>query len=102
MINPEYKKKLDILKRKQNEIDSKINGESLKNFSRIGKYLKGYSRYIDRKIILAHLDFEKIAKLIANNENFTIVSGLNPSSPLHLGHKVVFDILLDFQDNIKK
>ena len=35
--------------------------------------------------------------MMAKGEKFTIVSGLNPSSQLHLGHKVLFDMMLEFQ-----
>jgi tryptophanyl-tRNA synthetase len=42
-------------------------------------------------------DFDKFLKAIKNKEKCAIVSGANASGTLHLGHKVVFDTNLYFQ-----
>lgn len=97
MTNNEYQKKLAIFNELKLELSRKIDSNNLIPFSRIKKYLVGKSIQIDRDIVMAHLDFEKIAPFIANNEEFTVVSGLNPSSELHLGHKALFDLLLSLQ-----
>lgn len=80
---------------------SKTTDLGLSDFARIKAYLEAslpeQSRFIDRDIIFAHLGFEPFTSLIAEGKPFTVVSGLNPSSPLHLGHKVMFDMLLFLQ-----
>tara|TARA_Y100000310_G_scaffold337795_1_gene425812 strand:- start:820 stop:1884 length:1065 start_codon:yes stop_codon:yes gene_type:complete len=48
-------------------------------------------------IIASHRDFDKFFKALKNKEKCAIVSGLNASGTLHLGHKAVFDINLFFQ-----
>lgn len=96
-VEEEYKYKLSIKSQIEHENLSLVDGQSLKDFSRIAKYMEGIHEYIDRGIIYAHLDFEPITTAIANNQPFTIVSGKNPSSSLHLGHLATFRMLLDFQ-----
>lgn len=54
-------------------------------------------RQLARDMVIAHLDFAPILELIANNQEFVVVSGLNPSSTLHLGHTMLFDLLLALQ-----
>ena len=39
-----------------------------------------------RGIVFAHRDFERILNAIKNKEEFAVVTGINPSSPLHFGH----------------
>ncbi|MBD3279418.1 MAG: tryptophan--tRNA ligase, partial [Candidatus Pacebacteria bacterium] len=71
----------------------------LKDLDKIKAYLpKEYSFLaLKRNIAIAHLDLEPILELIAEGKEFSVVSGLNPSSQLHLGHKVLFDLLKDLQ-----
>lgn len=73
----------------------------LHNFARIKAYLADFlseqHHLLTRDIIFAHLDFELLASNLAAGKPFTVVSGLNPSLPLHLGHKVLFDLLLYLQ-----
>ncbi len=97
MTCPEYEKKLKIQRKLEKDLTEKLDSSNLESFSRIKKYFEGKSIQFDRDIVIAHLDFEKIAKYIANNEEFTVVSGLNSSSQLHLGHKVLFDLLISLQ-----
>jgi tryptophanyl-tRNA synthetase len=48
-------------------------------------------------LMYSHRDFDKFMKALKAGKKCAIVSGLNPSSPLHLGHKVVFDTNLFLQ-----
>lgn len=93
----EYEQKLAIKADIERLKEKDINEKGLKDFSKIAKYMQGEMEYIDREIIYAHLDFEPITKFIANRERFTIVSGKNPSTSLHLGHLATFNMLLQFQ-----
>src|SRR5579872_3835838 len=94
----EYRQKLALKKHINKELGKKIEGQGLKDFSTIGRYMHGMNMYIDRGIIAAHLDFEPVTSLIADKKSFTVVSGLNPSSPLHLGHLALFKFLKGLQD----
>lgn len=97
----EYKDKLKLGKKIVSYYKRKTKELNLKDFSRIKSYLEaGLGKthfYLSRDIIFAHLDFEPFTTNIVEGKNFTVVSGLNPSSPLHLGHKVMFDLLLYLQ-----
>ncbi len=50
-----------------------------------------------RGLVVAQMGYGDILALISQHKPFTVVSGLNPSSQLHLGHKVLFDMLLELQ-----
>jgi len=48
-------------------------------------------------IIVSHRDFDKFFSALKKQEKCAILSGLNASGTLHLGHKAVFDTNLFFQ-----
>ncbi len=48
-------------------------------------------------LIYSHRDFDRFFKALKNGEESAIVSGINASGTLHLGHKLVFDTNLFFQ-----
>jgi len=50
-----------------------------------------------RQLIYSHRDFDKFYEALKKGEKCAIVSGLNASGTLHLGHKIVFDTNLYFQ-----
>lgn len=52
-------------------------------------------------LMASHRDFDKFFKAVKNKEKCAILSGLNASGTLHLGHKVVFDTNLFFQKKYK-
>ncbi|MBW6442279.1 tryptophan--tRNA ligase [Patescibacteria group bacterium] len=49
------------------------------------------------KLVYSHRDFDKFLLSLKKGEKCAIVSGLNASGTLHLGHKPVFDTNLFFQ-----
>ena len=55
------------------------------------------NRLMDRDIIYAHKDFDRVLDASLEGEEWAVVSGLNPSGPLHFGHKAMFDVLLWMQ-----
>ena len=97
----EYQEKLKLGKSIDAYYDKKVDELNLSSFKRIGSYLDEFlpkkNIHISREVIFAHLGFEPFTTQIAEGKPFTVVSGLNPSSPLHLGHKVLFDLLLSLQ-----
>lgn len=48
-------------------------------------------------LIYSHRDFDKFLKDLEKGEKSAIVSGVNASGTLHIGHKTVFDMNLYFQ-----
>lgn len=51
----------------------------------------------NKGLVYSHRDFDKFMLALKKGEKCAIVSGLNASGTLHLGHKVVFDTNLYFQ-----
>ena len=50
-----------------------------------------------KNLVYSHRDFESFYNGVKDGQPSAIVSGLNASGTLHLGHKLVFDINLYFQ-----
>src|SRR3989344_1002218 len=48
-------------------------------------------------VLASHRDFDKFFSALKKGEKCAIVSGVNASGTLHLGHKAVFDTNLFFQ-----
>ena len=101
LAKKEYKIKLKLGNKIISYYKNKLIEFKIDDFSKIKLYLEAFlpnkSHFIHRDIIFSHLNFEPFVTCIAEGKPFSIVSGLNPSSYLHLGHKVLFDILLYFQ-----
>ncbi len=93
----EYESKKGLKELLLQQYSKKIEDLGLEDFSRVKRYLKAYygvlDFHFDRDMVFAHLGFENISSYLAKGQDFTVVSGLNPSSPLHFGHKVLFDLL---------
>ncbi len=51
----------------------------------------------EKGLIYSHRDFDIFLKALEKGEKCAIVSGVNASGTLHLGHKIVFDTNLYFQ-----
>lgn len=51
----------------------------------------------NKNILYSHRDFEKFFSALKRGEKCAIVSGLNASGTIHIGHKAVFDTNLFFQ-----
>ncbi|MDE1865122.1 MAG: tryptophan--tRNA ligase [Candidatus Micrarchaeota archaeon] len=49
------------------------------------------------ELVYSHRDFDSFMRKLDEGKPSAIVSGLNPSGTLHLGHKVVFDTMLALQ-----
>ncbi|MFZ2152602.1 MAG: tryptophan--tRNA ligase [Microgenomates group bacterium] len=95
----EYQSKLTIKKKIGDYYLDQTTKNGLSSLDKIKAYLPLDLQplHFRRSIAIAHLDLEPIIEKIAKNQEFVIVSGLNPSSPLHLGHKALFDLLLSLQ-----
>jgi tryptophanyl-tRNA synthetase len=96
----EYAQKQAVKQRLDKYYSMQQEKNGLKSLDKIKQYLPNEYSFLAlrRDLAIAHLDLEPILELIAKGEKFSVVSGLNPSSQLHLGHKVLFDLLKDLQN----
>jgi tryptophanyl-tRNA synthetase len=82
--------KLSILKEQQEHIRAKIQEFGLETMDELKKKMPRSTPSIEKGIIYAHKDFGMIVEAIATRKPWAVVSGINPSGPLHLGHLALF------------
>ncbi|MBI3577332.1 tryptophan--tRNA ligase [Candidatus Gottesmanbacteria bacterium] len=99
LYSEEYKEKRTIAQTLARYYGKEARKNGLSTMDRIRAYLPDELSFrgLRRGFVFAHLGMEAIIECIAHKKAFTVVSGLNPSSPLHLGHKALFDVLIDLQ-----
>lgn len=95
----EYDEKIDKKEKETEFYKKKIRHAGLKLIDRFLKYHPEPSKHMISGITYAHRDLELVASSMANNKPWAVVSGLNPSGPLHLGHLSIFEELLWMQKN---
>lgn len=95
----EYQSKLKLKQKIERYYKNQAVKNGLKSLDKIQAYLPSEYKLqqMRRGIAFAHLDLEIILELMASKKEFTVISGLNPSSSLHLGHKSLFDLLVGLQ-----
>ena len=54
--------------------------------------------FFRRGIVFAHRDFDKIIDRIEKDKDFAIISGRGPSSDLHFGHLILFELIRYLQE----
>jgi len=69
--------------------------EELEKLKRVTNLDKLYRR----GIIFAHRDLHAITDAIKNKKKFSVLTGVNPSGPLHFGNKLFVDQAKFFQNN---
>lgn len=74
----------------------------IKSLEKIAEQIPDPSHLMRRKIIFGHRDFERILKAIKKNKNYVVMTGLMPSGRMHLGHKLVVDELIWYQNHDAK
>lgn len=98
-FNQDYKEKQIIKKR----LAKYYRQQSIKNGLSGLEKIRAYTPIVfqplamRRGLVVAQMGYADVLALMAQNMPFTIISGLNPSSQLHVGHKVLFDMLLELQ-----
>ena len=95
----EHGEKKNLVKKELKYYAEKMQEFGLKSMDRFLRYCPDPSKYMQLGITFAHKDLEIIAEAIADNKPWAVISGLNPSGPLHLGHKAIFDELLWMQQH---
>ncbi|MDP3918138.1 MAG: tryptophan--tRNA ligase [Candidatus Woesebacteria bacterium] len=97
LVEKDYEVKLE---KRQNEINyykDKSVELDLKPTARFTEYHPDPSKSMLSGVTFAHRDLESVVKSMANKQPWAVVSGLNPSGPLHFGHKQVFEEVLWMQ-----
>lgn len=95
----EYQEKVAIKNRLATYYQEQSVKNGLSDMRKIKAYLPDELNFMElkRDLVIAHLDFAPILELIADQKEFVVVSGLNPSSALHLGHATLFRLLVALQ-----
>ncbi|AKB80428.1 Tryptophanyl-tRNA synthetase [Methanosarcina horonobensis HB-1 = JCM 15518] len=55
-------------------------------------------KYMRRKIVFGHRDYEQIAEAMRTGAPFSVMDGFMPSGKVHLGHKMVMDQIVWHQE----
>ena len=55
-------------------------------------------KYMRRKVIFGHRDYEQIAEAMRTGAPFSVMDGFMPSGKVHLGHKMVMDQIVWHQE----
>ena len=82
---------LAIAERERSYYDERMQTFGLSPISTFIERAPESSYRMRRGITYGHKDMEKIADCIRQKKPWAVLSGINPSRPLHFGHKAVFD-----------
>lgn len=59
------------------------------------KWKKELGHYLfERGIVIAHRDFDKVMERIRGKKEFIVMTGIASSGKLHLGHKMIIDLVI--------
>lgn len=83
-----------LLDKRLNYYADKMGELHLDDLERFKLYHPDPSDHMREGVTFAHRDLESVSEAMASGSDWAVVSGLNPSAPLHMGHKQVFDELL--------
>jgi tryptophanyl-tRNA synthetase len=93
----DYKDKVAKRDKESLYYEGKAEELSLKSTKRFAEYHPNPSKSILTGITFAHRDLESVVQSMAGEGPWAVISGLNPSGPLHFGHKQIFEEVLWMQ-----
>ena len=79
------------------DYDKLVNEFGIKEISDIIDSIKNPPRLIKRGVVFGHREFNEINDLINKKEDFAVVTGMMPSGQMHIGHKMIIDQLIWYQ-----
>jgi tryptophanyl-tRNA synthetase len=79
------------------DYDKLINQFGIEKISDIIDEIKDPQRLMKRGVVFGHREFKEINDLINKKEDFAVVTGMMPSGQMHIGHKMVVDQLIWYQ-----
>lgn len=97
--NVEWQEKSKSVRKEGLYYKRKMRQFGLTSLDRFVMYHPNPSDGMKSGVTYAHRDMEKIADAMVNGDPWAVVSGLNPSGPLHLGHLQIFKEMLWMQKN---
>ncbi|MGD9129323.1 MAG: tryptophan--tRNA ligase, partial [Candidatus Woesebacteria bacterium] len=97
MAQQDYEAKLSKKREEKDYYRNKSEQLDLEPITRFVEYHPNPSELMKMGITFAHRDLQSVVDAMAEGQPWAVVSGLNPSGPLHFGHKQVFDELLWMQ-----
>lgn len=71
----------------------------IENIDKYLEQMKDLDVLYRRGIVFGHRDFGRIFDAIKNKKSFAVLTGFNPSGPLHLGNLMILREALFFQEN---
>ncbi len=71
----------------------------IKPFAYCMKEIKNPHPLMSRGIIFGHRNYKQITNAIKEGKNFAVVTGMMPSGKMHIGHKMIVDQLIWYQEN---
>ena len=80
------------------DYDKLVNQFGIGKVSDIIDEIENPQKLMQRGVIFGHREFNEINKLINENKNFAVVTGMMPSGQMHIGHKMVVDQLIWYQE----
>ena len=80
------------------DYDKLVNQFGIGKISDIINDIRNPQRLMKRGVVFGHRDFDEINKLINQNDEFAVVTGMMPSGQMHIGHKMVVDQLKWYQE----
>ncbi len=99
IVQEDYQLKAAQSAKEKDYYDTKMDEFGLSSIKRFLDYCPNPSRLMKQGMTYGYKDLGNVAEAIANKKPWAVVSGLNPSGPLHFGHKAIFDELLWMQQN---
>ena len=90
MINPWASTSVDY--------DKLVTQFGIQKISDILDDIKDPQRLMKRGVVFGHREFNEINNLINKKEDFAVVTGMMPSGQMHIGHKMVVDQLIWYQE----
>ena len=79
------------------DYDKLVNKFGIDKISDIIGDIENPQKLMKMGVIFGHREFDEIVKLINQNKDFAVVSGMMPSGQMHIGHKMVVDQLKWYQ-----
>ncbi len=68
-------------------------------FEKIAENIPDPHHLMKRNIIFGHRDYDRILEAIKEKKDYVVMTGLMPSGKMHLGHKMVVDQLIWYQNH---
>ncbi|HLD15973.1 MAG TPA: tryptophan--tRNA ligase [Candidatus Nanoarchaeia archaeon] len=70
----------------------------IEDMSKLVDQLPVKNPYFFRGVIFGHKDFKVILDAVKNKKPFVMMTGLMPSGRFHIGHKIIADLMVYFQE----